>query len=211
MLRYQPPVPARDVCLPARRLTPLFPRAGYPKSKLWETKFPQGIAGEKRRVFYQRQCFSGSTLCNFVSTPLQRHLVIQLIQILAQTESKTAQKGLPVLSVSCLFLGDEALEGEVTRQERNTPAHRPPRSAPPRTLPHLPARRCASPCPPPAARTHPHPHPRCPEGAGDRRLCGREAAGLRGRCPVPPAAGRSAGPSPPPARPIPPPRTHWLW
>lgn len=27
-----------------------------------------------------------------------------------------------MLTVSCLFLGDEALEGEVTRQERNTPA-----------------------------------------------------------------------------------------
>lgn len=42
-----------------------------------------------------------------------RRLRIHVIKILAPTGSTTAQTGLPALSVSP-FLGDEALEGEVT-------------------------------------------------------------------------------------------------
>lgn len=44
-----------------------------------------------------------------------RRLRIHVITILAPTGSTTVQTGLPVLSVSP-FLGDEALEGEVTRK-----------------------------------------------------------------------------------------------
>lgn len=64
-------------------------------------------------------------MCNFICAPLHKRLVIPPIKILAQTGSKTAQKGLSVLTVSCLCLGDETLEGEVTGQDSNAPAQRP--------------------------------------------------------------------------------------
>lgn len=153
-------------------------------------------------------------MCHFICTSLYRHLVIHLIKILAQTESKTAQKGLPVLTVSCLFLGDEALEGEVTRQERNTATRRHP-------PPHTPSARSSADLAAPAraevraapAAAQMHSVHAVLWGREAGGAAAREAAGPRGRCPVPPAAGRSASSSPSPARPGPGAarHTHWLW
>lgn len=117
MLRWLPAVPARDAA--ASPAAPLRPGQAPRRAN----SFSEGDFGSK----YEFCCNNNNNnrkkkfTTVFLADPLSvifyvspyRRLRIHVIKILAPTGSTTAQTGLPALSVSP-FLGDEALEGEVT-------------------------------------------------------------------------------------------------